>query len=466
MEAKQEIAQLREENQLLREENKALIEKVNLLLNLVASQNIKKDSHNSHNPPSSDKSKPKRNKSLRKKTGRKPGGQKGHEGNTLKMTDNPDKVEKLYSNYCEKCGNDLSPLGGFLHELISKRQEVVLPPIQPKYIEYQQYGCICSCGHHQKAAYPKEINAPIQFGSEISALVSYFNVFQYVPYQRLKLLFKDIFNLSISEGSIQNLLNKSASKGECVYNAILNEIEIASYVGSDETGAKVNGEKWWIWVCLPRNLGGQNIENTFLKASNSRGFDTVEALFPNGLPNATIGSDRWAAQLKIQSKDKQLCFPHLQRDLIYLIELEGEKDEKQWATKFKNLLHKALELRQQAIKRGSPFEKHEQTVKGLEQQLNQLLAIPLSKQVTPKTLTFQKSMIKYRNYLFPCLYDLEIPPDNNASERAVRNIKVKQKISGQFKSGQDTFCILRSIIDTLRKRELDVLFFLKQIIAI
>lgn len=456
MDVNAKMEALIEENRLLREENKSLIEKVNLLLNLVASQSIKKDSHNSHNPPSIDKSKPKRNKSLRKKTGRKPGGQKGHKGNTLKMTDNPDKVEKLQSNYCEQCGNDLSDLQ---HELTSKRQEVVLPPIQPQYIEYQQYGCVCSCGHHQKAAYPKGINAPIQFGSEISALVSYFNVFQYLPYGRLKLLFKDIFNLSISEGSIQNLLNKSASKGECVYNAILNEIETSSYVGSDETGAKVNGEKWWIWVW-------QNIENTFLKASNSRGFNTVETLFPNGLPNATIGSDRWAAQLKIQSKDKQLCFPHLQRDLIYLIELEGAKDERQWATKFKNLLHKTLELRQQAIKRGSPFEKDDQIIKDLEQQLNQLLAIPLSKQVTPKTLTFQKSMIKYRNHLFPCLYDLEIPPDNNASERAIRNIKVKQKISGQFKSGQDTFCILRSIIDTLRKRELDVLFFLKQIIAI
>lgn len=456
METKQEIAQLREENRLLQEENKALLEKVNLLLNLVASQSIKKDSHNSHNPPSSDKSKPKRNKSLRKKTGRKPGGQKGHEGNTLKMTDNPNKVEKLQSNYCEQCGNNLS---GYLHELISKRQEVVLPPIQPKYIEYQQYGCVCSCGHHQKADYPKGINAPIQFGSEISALVSYFNVFQYIPYGRLKQLFKDIFNLSISEGSIQNLLNKSASKGTPIYNAIFNEIEKASYVGSDETGTKVDGEKWWIWVW-------QNIENTFLKASNSRGFDTIEALFPNGLPNATIGSDRWAAQLKIQSKDKQLCFPHLQRDLIYLIELEGEKDKKQWAVKFKNLLHQALELRQQAVQRGSPFEKDDQTIKELEEQLNQLLAIPLSKQITPKTLTFQKSMIKYRNHLFPCLYDLEIPPDNNASERAIRNIKVKQKISGQFKSGQDTFCILRSIIDTLRKRELDVLFFLKHIIAI
>lgn len=77
-----------------------------------------------------------------------------------------------------------------------------------------------------------------------------------------------------------------------------------------------------------------------------------------------------------------------------------------------------------------------------------------------------KAMIKNRNFLFPCLYDLEIPPDNNASERAVRNIKVKQNDSGQFKSRQDSFCTLGSIIDTLRKRELDVLFFLKNIMAI
>ena len=81
----------------------------------------------------------------------------------------------------------------------------------------------------------------------------------------------------------------------------------------------------------------------------------------------------------------------------------------------------------------------------------------------PKTYTFQKSMIKYRNYLFPFLYNLEVPPDNNASERAIRNVKVKQKVSGQFKSGQHTFCVLRSVIDTLRKRNLNVLEYLQLI---
>jgi len=75
-------------------------------------------------------------------------------------------------------------------------------------------------------------------------------------------------------------------------------------------------------------------------------------------------------------------------------------------------------------------------------------------------------MIKYRNYLFRCLYDLEVPPDNNASERAIRNVKIKQKVSGQFKSGQHTFCVLRSVIDTLRKRELNVLEYLGQIVKL
>jgi transposase len=451
MNLKEQISSLQAENAGLRSEIKLLTEKVMLLLKLQESQAIKKDSHNSHNPPSSDFSKPKRNKSLRKKTGRKSGGQPGHKGNTLKMVADPDEIVDLKSNYCKACGEDLKSLN---HELVSRRQEVIIPPISPLYKEYRQYGCLCNCGHHQKATYPQGVNAPIQFGSSVIAMVSYFNVFQYVPYRRLKLLFKDIFNLSISEGSIENLLNKAAEKSNPIYQTIFEKIQTANYIGSDETGAKVNGEKWWIWVW-------QNVKNTFLKASDNRGFATVEQLFPNGLPNATIGSDRWAAQLKIASKNKQLCFPHLQRDLIYLIETEKTA----WATQFKELLSKTLKLRHVAFQRNKAFQKKETQTQELEQELNHLLAITISKNTASKTHTFQKSMIKHRNYLFPCLYDLDVPPDNNASERAIRNIKVKQKISGQFKSGQHTFCVLRSIIDTLRKRELDVFFFLKQIMA-
>jgi len=446
------FAKLEAENAKLKQEIKSLNEKVLLLLKIIEKQQVKKDSHNSHNPPSSDKSKPKRARSLRKKSTRKSGGQLGHKGHTLEMKSEPDEYHELKSDYCQSCGLQLSHLP---YELVSKRQVVKLPPIEPIYVEYRQYGCHCPCGHHQKGSYPKGVNAPIQYGSSVMALVSYFNVFQYVPYARLQQLFKDIFSLPISQGSIENLLNKAAKKANPVYQTIFEHIKTASYIGSDETGAKVNGKKWWIWVW-------QNIQNTFLKASNNRGFETIEQTFPKGLPNATIGSDRWAAQLKIQSKNKQLCFPHLQRDLIFL----EEKEKNDWATHFKNLLKEALNLRQIAINRNSAYLKTDKEIYQLEQRLNRLLARSIIKEHFPETFKFQKSMIKYRNHLFPCLYDLEVPPDNNASERAVRNIKVKQKISGQFKSGQDTFCILRSIIDTLRKRELDVLFFLKQIMAV
>jgi phospholipase C len=114
------------------------------------------------------------------------------------------------------------------------------------------------------------------------------DVFQYVPYTRLKLLFRDVFHFSISQGSIQNLLTKAAQKVSPFYETISEEVKKASYIGSDETDAKVNGEKWWIWVW-------QNIENTFIKATENRGFDTVGGTFPEGLPTTCIGSDRWAA---------------------------------------------------------------------------------------------------------------------------------------------------------------------------
>jgi len=449
---RKENAALKAENALLRERISSLEKKVMLLLEQLSNTGKQKDSRNSHNPPSQDKYIPKRNKSLRKKSERKSGGQKGHQGRTLLQRASPDETTHLKSDYCNQCGLDLREVK---HELVSKRQVVELPPVVPIYVEYRQYGTVCKCGHHQKATYPEGVNAPIQYGSSIVALVSYLNVYQYVAYQRLSQLFKDVFSSPISEGSIENLLNKAARKATPVYEHILELLQESNDLGSDETGAKVNGEKWWIWVW-------QNVKNTFLKASVFRGFDTVRVLFPNGLLDAIIGSDRWAAQLKIESKSKQLCMPHLQRDLNFL----EEKEQHTWATDFKTLLKDALVLRHQAEQQNQAYSCDDPRAKSIEKKLDQLLLKTISQQQYPKTYTFQKSMIKYRNYLFQFLYHLEVPPDNNASERAIRNVKVKQKVSGQFKSGQQTFCILRSVIDTLRKRNLNVLKHLHLIMKV
>jgi len=141
-------------------------------------------------------------------------------------------------------------------------------------------------------------------------------------------------------------------------------------------------------------------------------------------------------------------------DLNYLIELEST----QWATDLKNLFKKALEL-----KRKNPqYDKDDKQIFGIETEMDELLSTQL-KEKTPKTVIFQNSMIDYRKYLFPFLYDKNIPADNNGSERGIRNIKVKMKISGQFKTGHETFAKLRSIIDTCIKKDLPVLHIMQQI---
>ncbi len=214
-------------------------------------------------------------------------------------------------------------------------------------------------------------------------------------------------------------------------------------------GYRVTRHELWVW---------QNIKNTYLKATQSRGFVSVQQIIGDRLSHATIGSDRWAAQLKMKSKSKQLCIAHLLRDLIFL-----EESEKQdWASHFKTLVEHALALRK-TTELAQIFRTNQKDAYKLEKRLDRLLLKNIQKTEFPKTHCFQKSMLKNRNNLFVFLYDPEVPPDNNGSERAVRNMKVKIKVSGQFKSGQNIFCVLRSCIDTFIKRDLNILDYLYQI---
>jgi transposase len=442
------ISNLQAENASQSQKIKSLEEKVELLLDLLQKKNVKKDSHNSSLPPSSDLFS--KNKSLRPLSTRPNGGQVGHKGSTLEMSQTPDKIIDLKSDFCSVCGQSLVSELFFLK---SKRQVIEIPPIVPIYEEYRQYACQCpTCQHQQLADFPIGINAPIQYGSSVETLVGYFSVYQYIPFKRLQSLFSQLFSLPVSQGSIGNILERSAQKCDGVYQEIKTQILQSSVVGSDETGAKVNGNKWWIWVW-------QNLQNTFIIASDNRGSKTIDSVFENGLPNSAIVSDRWAAQLKTHSKNSQICLAHLLRDLIYLVETE----QLDFANQFKAFIISVFDNRKIMIESCKAFTQNSEEAILLEQTLNQLLLISIDKEKYPKSATFQVSILKNRNFILPCLYNLEIPPDNNGSERAIRNIKVKQKVSGQFKSGQNAFCVIRSVIDTLLKRGVELLPCLNQI---
>jgi transposase len=426
--------------------------KLALVLDILQKTSVKKDSHNSSLPPSTDLFTSK-TKSLRPPSVLKSGGQLGHDGTTLKMSAMPDVIHELKNNFCTHCRASLAEADFILK---AKRQVIEIPPIVPIYEEYRQYGCFCPhCRHEQIAQFPLGVNAPIQYGTTVETLISYLSVGQYVPFARLQSLLVQVFSLPLSQGTIGNILEKTALKCQGVYEKIKTQIAESQVVGSDETGAKVNGDKWWIWVW-------QNVFYTFIVAAKSRGAETIANIWADKLANVILVTDRWAAQLKDAKKGHQICLAHLLRNIIFL----GESEKHTFATQFKQLMLDVFSIRKQLIQLNNPYQIDQKEAKIIEKRLNELLIIDIDKDKYPLTRTFQNSMIKYRNYLFPCLYNLDIPPDNNGSERAIRNIKVKQKVSGQFKSGQNAFCIIRSIIDTLRKKGVPVLLYLNQIIKL
>ncbi len=268
-------------------------------------QLVVKNSSNSSKPPSTEMVPPKRTVSLRKSRGRKRGGQPGHKGNTLEMVTDPDVIDKRIASYCKQCGSDLSDIP---EEFMGKRQLIDLPPIVPVVTEQRIYGRACTCGHTTCGEYSKNANAPVGYGEHIESMVAYLHARQYLPVDRKKELFRDILGTPISTGGISHLLNRFAGKCTPAYDLIKEKLQHSSYVGSDETGCKVNGKLNWFWVW-------QNLQLTYITHSKSRGKKAIEDNFPQGFPKAILGSDAWKPQLNTAAKGHQLCTAHMLREL-------------------------------------------------------------------------------------------------------------------------------------------------------
>ena len=398
----------------------------------------KKDSSNSHTPPSKDENRVKKNQSLRKPTGLKIGGQPGHEGKTLECRSVVDEVVKHSPDFCNSCGNDLTATA---ETFVVSRQVLDIPPIVLQCTEHQVYKKICSCGHVMQGSFPPYANAAIQYGPNTGALVGYLHTRQYLPYQRMKEFLHDVMKLPISTGGINNILQRLTSKAQPAYKQIWQRIQQATVVGADETSMNINGKLNWIWAW-------QNDTLTYLVASANRGFKTIEATFANGLPNAVLNHDRYAAHFKMQVSQHQICTAHLLRDFNYLDQLYQLKCS--WAKDFKQLLSDAVLLKKQLSV--ADYYQPNTGRDELFNRLNNLLHYTINADCK-KAISLQKKLLPQQDSILYFLLQPNVPPDNNGSERAIRNVKVKQKISGQYKSmdGANIFVILRSVIDTAIK---------------
>ena len=452
----EDVKELQKEVQELRNLVAILLERVNILTQenadlkrRLSKYEHKKNSNNSSVPPSKDENRPKR-KSLREKSGLKPGGQKGRKGNTLKMVKKPNFTKNHIPLYCNCCGESLENTES---KFVGKRQVFDIPKIEIKVTEHQVYSKQCKCGQINQGEYPHEANAPVSYGNNIESLIGYFHTRQYIPFKRMQEIFKDVFGAPISEGGIHYILDKLVVKAQPAYQLIKQKLQsnIKYAIGSDETGVKVNGDKHWAWTW-------QNEESTFITITDNRGQKSITDTFKDGFENSVLVHDCWASHFNTQAASHQICIAHLLRDMNYLNELYGHK----WSQACKMLFQLAL--------------KQKKKMDTVDYYINNLRRIQIEKRVDflinyelphvkEELVTFQNRLKKHRSFLLTFLYRPEVPPDNNASERAIRNIKVKQKVSGQFKSpsGAFGFAVLRSVTDTILKNNQNILGSLKVI---
>jgi transposase len=408
-------------------------------------QAFEKDSTNSSKPPSTD-FQTKRTQSLRQKSNKKSGGQKGHNGITRMQTATPDSIETCRPEHCDNCGENLTDNPSII---TGKRQEADIPPIQVQITEYQQETVTCNhCGHNTKGTFPKHITAPFQIGENLKATIVYLNIAHHIPFDRCTKLIDDLLSVRLSEGTIDSTLSQAHEKARELLTEILKGIKKGKWVGSDETGTRVGGKKWWQWVWQNRN-------GSYYVIEPGRGYAIVEKHFGEDFLG-TLVADCWSAQNNTRARSHQHCHPHYLRDLQFCIETEGSK----WAYEAFHFLL-ASERARDVIWNDAFDETLRKTIiTSYEERLQELTERSI---VGKDSRRIQKRMRKHHEKILHFMHDPDIPFHNNSSEQAIRNAKLHKKISGGFRSeyGARRHAALLSVIETCKKRNMDILGSLK-----
>ncbi len=421
-----------------------LIEKTEQLEHRIAQ--LEKNSSNSSKPPSSDFNKPQRNQSQREKSDRKSGGQNGHEGITRNQINNPDKVIQFFPATCEKCGKELSQKKAALG---IKRQEFDIPPIIPFVTEYQSMTITCKCGHCNSGIFPKHIKAPVQFGPNICSFAIYLNTRHIMPYERLKMIFSDLLNFNISEGSIENILQRAYENGKYLHSEILLNIKKQSWIGADETGVRVEAKKWWLWVW-------QNLIGTFYAVTDNRGYKTIKELFGEDYKGRMV-HDCWMAQFKTPaSSGHQPCHEHLCRELQFVIEYEKST----WAWVIRFFLKRSQKARDRIWEKRFAPVLRKKIINQYQKEFEKLLEYPVKGR---EEIRMKERFLRYKHNVLFFMHSPDMPYHNNSSEQAIRMAKIKQKVSYGFRSknGAERYAVLLSIIETCKKQGLSIFESLK-----
>jgi transposase len=414
---------------------------------------LAKDSHNSSKPPSSDGLKKPSPKSLRRKGQRPLGGQPGHKGGTLQMVSEPEHEVVHEATLCPHCQTELQEMAAKAHE---RRQVFDLPPVQIEVTEHQAEIKECpNCHQEVRGSFPPEVSQPTQYGPRILAQASYLNNYHFIPLERTEEALSDLYGQSPSQSVILAASQRLASGTQSCLEHIQEQLKAASVAHFDESGLRVAGKNHWLHVAGTSTL-------THFHVHQRRGQEGMAAgaILPDFQGQAM--HDHWASYLTFTQCQHRFCNAHHLRELIYI----QEQYEQSWAAEMIQLL---LDIYQEVEATPSPatslpadrldyYEAEYDRIVSNGLAANPPPEVPppkrrgRTKQTKPKNLLDR--LRTHKTGVLAFMSDFRVPFDNNLAERDVRMIKVKQKVSGGFRTrqGADTFAAIRSYISTARKQ--------------
>ena len=428
---------LEAENTALRAENAELKRRLGL------------DSRNSSKPPSTDSpfAKP-APKSLRRKSGRKPGGQPGHPGSTLAQVADPNERLRHEPGRCAGCGSDLAdaPEVG-----MEKRQVFDLPPMTVEVTEHQLIARRCACGATTCGTAPQGVSAPVQYGPRITAIVLYLYVGQFLSKKRAAQALAELFGTPLSEGTVAAMSERAADGLDGFLDALRERIVESTSAGFDETGLRVAGKLHWVHCARTGRY-------TLITCHTKRGREGIDDAGVLARFSGVAVHDAWAPYDTFIEPEHQLCCAHALRELQGVADAAPPGSNWCWSGQVADALVAMQQLVAEAIETGTAtidpdaLSSHIRLYRSAAQ-IGVTETAARSDKLMKKHNALARRLLERQDDYLRFTTDWRIPPDNNGSERDIRMIKLRQKVSGCLRTltGAKQFCAIRSYLSTAAK---------------
>ena len=411
---------------------------------------LKQNPRNSSRPPSSEGLAKPAPRSLRKKSGRKPGGQDGHKGTTLAQVARPDREVRHEPGCCGRCGAGLAgrPVTG-----LERRQVFDLQPVRAEVTEHQLIERECGCGHRTRAAAPQGAEAPVQYGPRIAAVIVYLHAGQFLSKDRTAVALGELFGIPLSSGTVAALTARAAGRLDGFLAQVRQGITASDVAGFDETGFRVAGRLAWVHCARTGKY-------TLLMVHPRRGRQAMEAMgvLP-GFAGVAV-HDAWAPYDTYTAPDHQLCCAHALRELQAVTDAAPD-GQWCWAAQAAGALTAMQDLVREAIGHGR--DAVDPAALAAQVRLFRSAALIGAAQTAARSGALMKKhnalarrLLDRKDDYLRFTADFRAPPDNNGSERDIRMAKLKQKVSGCLRTmtGARQFCAIRSYLSTAAKQGL------------